>query len=130
MIKPLLVSFAALAAMTAAAAPAAAQPWGGHGDYGRYGAYQGGDRDDRLTTPYVDSLDWKIRETAREGRISWGEARELRGELRSVHDLAWRNQTGEIRPWEYRRLAGVVRHIEARTTAYAYNGYGPRDWRR
>ena len=93
-----------------------------------------------LTTPYVDSLDWKITNAAREGRISWGEARELRGELRSVHDLAWRNQTGQIRPWEYRRLASTVHHIEARVSSYAWNngynrygygyGYDSDDWRR
>lgn len=77
----------------------------------------------QLTTPYVDSLDWRITNAAREGRISWGEARELRGELRSVHDLAWRNQTGQIRPWEYRRLASTVHHIEVRTSGYASNGY-------
>ena len=74
-----------------------------------------------LNTAYVDSLDWRIRNAAREGRMSWGEARELRAELRSVHDLAWRNQTGQIRPWEHRRLANTVHRIEVRT-GYA-NGY-------
>ncbi len=76
-----------------------------------------------LTTPYVDSLNWRITNAAQQGRISWGEARELRGELQSVHDLAWLNQTGQIRPWQYRRLADTVHHIEARTSGYAY-GYG------
>lgn len=80
----------------------------------------------QLTTPYVDSLDWRITNAAQQGRISWGEARELRRELRSVHDLAWRNQTGEIRPWEYRRLANTVRHIEMRTSGYAANERYPR----
>jgi hypothetical protein len=94
----------------------------------------------QLTTPYVDSLNWRITTAAREGRISWGEARELRGELRSVHDLAWRNQTGHLRPGEYRRLAATVHHIEARTSGYAANnghdrygygyGYDRNDWRR
>lgn len=79
----------------------------------------------QLTTPYVDSLNWRITNAAQQGRISWGEARELRGELRSVHDLAWRNQNGQLRPYEYRRLAGTVHHIEERTSGYAY-GYGQR----
>jgi hypothetical protein len=81
-----------------------------------------------LTTPYVDSLDWKITNAAQQGRISWGEARDLRRELRSVHDLAWRNQTGQINRWQYQRLARVVHHIEMRTRSYAYNDR--RDWRR
>lgn len=76
----------------------------------------------QLNTPYVDSLNWRITDAARHGRISWSEARELRTELRSVHDLAWRNETGRIRPWEYRRLANTVRHVESRTSGYAYNG--------
>ena len=86
-----------------------------------------------LTTPYVDSLNWRITNAAQQGRISWGEARELRGELQSVHDLAWRNQTGQLRPWEYRRLAETVHHVEARTLGYAYgygHGYDRGDWRR
>ena len=93
-----------------------------------------------LTTPYVDSLNWKVTNAARQGRISWDEARELRAELRSVHDLAWRNQTGQIRPWEQRRLANTVHHVEARISGYAANrgdqrygygyGYDRNDWRR
>jgi hypothetical protein len=82
----------------------------------------------QLNTPYVDSLDWKITNAAQQGRISWGEARELRRELRSVHDLAWRNETGQINRWQYRRLANVVHHIEMRTQSYAYNDR--QNWRR
>jgi len=89
-----------------------------------------------LTTPYVDSLDWKITNAAQQGRISWSEARDLRRELRSVHDLAWRNQTGQINRWQYRRLESTVRHVESRVSRYANNrgydrygeGYGA--WRR
>jgi hypothetical protein len=75
----------------------------------------------QLTTPYVDSLDWRITNAAQQGRISWGEARDLRRELRSVHDLAWRNQTGQINRWQHQRLANVVHHIEMRTSGYANN---------
>ncbi|MDB5445803.1 MAG: hypothetical protein JWQ97_1120, partial [Phenylobacterium sp.] len=57
-----------------------------------------------------------------EGRISWGEARQLRTELRSVHDLAWRNQTGQINRWQYQRLANTVHRIEMRTSGHASNG--------
>ena len=75
----------------------------------------------QLNTSYVDSLDWRITNAAQQGRISWGEARELRRELASVKPLAWRNQTGEINRWQYQRLASTVRHIQMRTQNYAYN---------
>ncbi len=91
-----------------------------------------------LTTPYVDSLDWRITNAAQRGFISWGEARQLRRELNAVKPLAWKNQTGEISRWEYRRLANTVHRIEMRTSRYADRGhqrygygYGERyDWRR
>ena len=104
--KNVLLSLAALAAVGAAAAPAAAQPW--RGDHARYESYV----PHRLTTSYVDSLEWKINNAAQEGRISWGEARELRREFRQVRPLAWRVQTGEARPWEVERLDRAVTHIE------------------
>jgi methylthioribose-1-phosphate isomerase len=94
----------------------------------------------QLNTSYVDSLDWRIANAAQQGRISWSEARNLKRELRSVHDLAWRNQTGRINRWQYQRLSNVVHHVEMRTSRYAQNGgqrygygYGDRyghDWRR
>jgi opacity protein-like surface antigen len=118
--KKLLLSLAAVAALGAAAAPAAAQPYGdwdhryeGPG-YGRY------------DTAYVDSLAWKINNAAREGRISWGEARSLRGELRDVQPLAWRAQTGQARGWEMARLERTVNHIE---NAVNRGGYGRYGWR-
>jgi hypothetical protein len=124
--KKILISLAALGVMGAAAAPAAAQPWR---DDGRF--YHQDYRGDRLSTRYVDSLDWRITNAAHDGRISWGEAREMRGDLRSVHDLAWRNETGGIRPWEYRRLSDTVRRIEVRTSDYGWRDGGrPYDWRR
>jgi len=86
-----------------------------------------------LTTPYIDSLNWKITEAARAGRISWPEARELRSELRSVHNLAWRNQTGRIDASQHQHLANVVSHVEMRTLGYATyaNSYGyGRGWDR
>lgn len=118
--KKLLLSLAAVAALGAAAAPAAAQPygdWDHRYDDRAYGRYD---------TGYVDSLEWKINNAARQGRISWGEARELRGELREVQPLAWRVQTGQARGWEVDRLQRAVNHIE-----YAVNrgGYGRYSWR-
>ena len=104
--KNVLLSLAALAAVGAAAAPAAAQPW--RGDHARYESHA----PYRLTTSYVDGLEWKINNAAQEGRISWGEARELRREFRQVRPLAWRVQTGEARPWEVERLDRAVTHIE------------------
>ena len=108
MLKKILLSLAAVGAVAAAAAPAAAQPWGGYG-----GDYRSDYRAPyRLTTPYVDSLDWKITNAAREGRISWGEARELRAEFRDVQPIAWRVQTGEASRWEAARLDRAVARIE------------------
>ena len=126
--KTILLSLAAVAALGAAAAPAAAQPWR---DYGRYDGYQNPGRAPyRLTTPYVDSLEWKITNAAQEGRISWGEARDLRSQFRQVQPIAWRVQTGEASPWETARLDRVVTRIEQSVDGRRY-GYarGYRDYR-
>jgi hypothetical protein len=121
--KKLLLSLAAVAALGAAAAPAAAQPYG---EWGRYD--HGGYR--RLDTSYVDGLEWKITAAARDGRISWGEARALKGELREVQPLAWRVETGQARGWEVERLQRSVSHIEyAVNRAPRYAGYGYGGWR-
>jgi hypothetical protein len=85
---------------------AQAQPWRGDG---------------RLNTSYVDGESWKIDNAARQGAISWGQARELHRELASVQPLAWRVQTGQAGPYEVRRLEGVVNHIDSMTSGYAYN---------
>jgi opacity protein-like surface antigen len=126
--KKLLLSLAAVAALGAAAAPAAAQPYGdwGHYDHGNEGRSYG-----RLNTAYVDSLEWKITAAAREGRISWGEARGLKYELREVQPLAWRVETGAARGWEVERLQRTVRHIEyAVNRAPRYGRYdGGYGWR-
>jgi hypothetical protein len=121
--KKFLLPLAAMAAVAAAAAPAAAQPWrdGGHGRYEHRNDY----RDGRLTTSYVDGLEWKINNAAQYGRISWGEARELKREFREVQPLAWRVQTGAARPWEVQRLDRAVSHIEQ-----AVGDDGRRGWRR
>lgn len=125
-----LKTIAAIAASTLAlgsagvATTAMAQPW--HHDYDDDG-YR--NTDSRLTTSYVDGLDWKITNAARNGMISWGQARELRGELRSVQPLAWRVQTGQARPWEVNRLENVVNRIDGLTQGYAYNYRRPY-WRR
>jgi len=116
--KKILLSLAALGLVATAAAPAAAQPWrGGYDGYRQ--PYEG-----RLTTAYVDSLDWKIRNAAREGRISWGEARELRGEFREVQPIAWRVETGQANRWETMRLQRTVDHIE--WAVHRGDGYGRR----
>ena len=106
-----LIGASALAVSAASTLTAQAQPWGYHGP-----AY-----DSRLNTSYVDSLDWKITNAARNGVISWGEARDLRGQLRSVQPLAYRVQTGQARGYEVQRLRAVVNRIDAATNRYAYN---------
>jgi hypothetical protein len=118
-----LKTFIAIAASTlaiggAAVSTADAQPWRG-------GYYA----DNRLTTSYVDGLQWKINNAARQGMISWAEARDLRAELRSVQPIAYRVQTGQARPWEVRRLETVVNRIDGVTANYAYNTPRPY-WRR
>jgi hypothetical protein len=115
-----LIGASALAFSAASTMTAQAQPYGYHGP-----AY-----DSRLNTSYVDSLDWKITNAARQGVISWNEARDLRGELRSVQPLAYRVQTGQARGWEVQRLRNVVNRIDAATTRYASNDrrYYDRGW--
>src|SRR3569833_1294591 len=68
-------------------------------------------RVDRLSTSYVDSLDWKIQNAAQHGRISWREAQDLKSDLHRVKPLAWRYQTGEARPFEINRLQRTVDRI-------------------
>jgi len=117
-----LIGASALAVSAASTVTAQAQPW-------RYHAVAS---DSRLTTSYVDSLDWKITNAAQRGLISWNEARDLRAELRSVQPLAYRNQTGQARPFEIRRLENTVSRIEAATSRYAANDrrYDRGYWRR
>jgi hypothetical protein len=104
------VAAATLALSGLAATTATAQPWR---DYDRHEQYSG-----NLTTSYVDSLEWRIRNAADEGRISWGQARQLQRDLSAVQPLAWRVQTGQASQWEYRRLSNVVNRIEAATNNY------------
>lgn len=149
----MLLSVAAVAALTAAsAAPAFAQSWGGQMRPGQYdagpsyrdqgpsygargqawgdqGRFRRGAGDQRLTTAYVDSLDWRIANAAREGRLSWGEARQLRAEVRAVHDMVWRVETRQARPQEVARVDQVVRRVERAVGGYAdgrvaYQGRG------
>lgn len=132
--KNLLVPIA-VAALAASMSPAAAQSWSGQRDYGQsyqqgqsyrdggqaYGArgqyrdqgqaYRGGGQG-RLTTAYVDGLDWRIANAAQERRISWGEARQLRSDVRAVHDMVWRIETGQARAWEVNRVQQVVSRVE------------------
>ena len=119
--KTIPLAVAAAIAMSGMAGAASAQPWDG-GYEGRY--YDAPQASYRLSTPYVDGLDWKIVRAARQGRISWPEARELRAEVRSVHDSAWRVQTGEANRWEVARLDRVVTRVER---AIGGRGYG--QWR-
>ena len=82
--------------------------------------------DSRLTTSYVDGLDWKIQSAAQYGKISWRDARDLRGQLQQMKPIAWRVQTGQARPWEVNRLEQFVNRVDALTSGYAQNN---RRWR-
>lgn len=137
MLKKTLLSLAVLGAVAAAAAPAAAQSWRGPEAY-RDGGYQEGYG--RPVTAYVDGLDWKIVNAARQGRISWDEARDLRHQFREVQPIAWRLQTGEASPWERARLERTVSRIEHEVNAPRWDAWQGRgdderdgwtqDWRR
>jgi hypothetical protein len=108
------IAASAVAIGGAAVSTADAQPW-------RQGYYSDG----RLSTSYVDGLQWKINNAARQGLISWSEARDLRAQLRSVQPIAYRAQNGQARRWEVNRLAAVVDRIDSLTSGYAYNTSRP-----
>jgi hypothetical protein len=122
-----LKTIAAIAASTlalgsaAVATTASAQPWN-HGAYNNYNR----NVDSRLTTSYVDGLDWKIQNAAQHGQISWRDARDLRGQLQAMKPIAWRVQTGAARPYEVNRLEQFVNRVDALTSGYAQNN---RRWR-
>jgi len=120
--KTLLVSLTAAAALAAAVSPAAAQ-------YYQRGYQQGYVPQAQANTSYVDSLDWKITNAAQQGRISWQQARELRGELRQVQPIAYRVQTGQANEWQRERLDRTVARIERAVSGYARNDRDYR-WRR
>ena len=109
----IIASSAVLALSGAVSAAAQAQSYRyydrGH-DYDRGRDY---DRQDRLSTAYVDSLNWKIRNAAREGRIDWNQARDLTNQLNQVKPLAYRYQTGQARQWEVNRLERTVDRIDS-----------------
>jgi hypothetical protein len=113
-----LITASALA-LTATAAPSLAQPWRAPPPaYARH-----------LNTSYVDSLDWRITNAARQGMISWGQANALRAQLREVQPIAYRVETGRASRWEYRRLSRVVDRIEFATRGYAMNDRYRPGWR-
>lgn len=111
-LKNIIIASTAVLAMSGAVTSVAQAQPGRYYDRGHdYRDYRGG-RVDRLSTGYVDSLDWQIQNAAREGRISWREARDLRDELNRVKPLAYRYQTGQARQWEVNRLERTVDRID------------------
>ena len=106
------VAATALTMTSAAVATAQALPW-----RDQRPAYDSS----RLTSSYVDSLDWKITNAAQNRVISWSEARDLRDQLRSVQNLAWRVQNHQASDREFRRLNLVVTRVETAITRYAAN---------
>jgi hypothetical protein len=73
----------------------------------------------RLTTAYVDSLEWKIDNAAQAGALSHGQANRLRSELHEAQPLAWRVETGQARGYERHRLQGLVSDIEGAVSRVA-----------
>ena len=103
-----LIGASVVGLSAAAAAPATAQPWVANRVH-----------DAPLTSDYVDSLHWRIDDAARDGRISWVEARRLHADLRRVQPLTWRVETGRASNMEFVRLNRTVDRIEARLNRYA-----------
>jgi hypothetical protein len=134
--KTFILSVAAAAALAGAALPAAAQPryQGGYDDGYQQRGYQGDQRgyDDRgyrggrvdyhLTSGYVDGLFWKLDNAAQEGRLNWGEANQLKRDLRQVQEFAHPVETGQARPWQRRRLEQTVARIDQALTSGPYRG--------
>lgn len=116
-IKKIMIISAAAAAMSGGVVGAASAQPGRYYDRGDYNHRyeQRSDRGDRLSTSYVDSLEWRINNAARMGRISWREASDLKGDLNAVRPIAWRYQTGEARQWELNRLRRTVDRIDSET---------------
>lgn len=112
------IGASALALSAVSTIPAAAQPW-------RAPAMT---YEHPITASYVQNLDWRITQAARQGAISWGQARALRAQLREVQPIAWRVQRGQATDWEYRRLMRVVNRVERVTQSYAMNAAPPYAW--
>jgi hypothetical protein len=116
--KIIIASSAALTMTGVAASIANAQPYRYYGDRSYSDRYYGAGieerrerRTDRLTTAFVDSLNWRVQNAAREGRINWREAQRLQNDLNSVKPLAWRYQNGQARQWEVDRLQQTVDRV-------------------
>jgi hypothetical protein len=128
--KTMLLSLTAAAALAAAVAPAAAQPYGSHQAYAP--AYAPAHVQPGRGA--LDRLDWRISKAVQERRISWQEARDLRGELRQVQPIAYRVETGRANGWERQRLDRTVARVESALNRYAqndrYDHYDHHDWRR
>ncbi|RAK59210.1 hypothetical protein DJ021_05040 [Phenylobacterium hankyongense] len=117
-------------ALALSATAASAQPYGrgydrGY-DHSQDRGYDRGYDRGQITSGYVDSLDWRISQAAQQRRISWQDARQLRGELRQVQPLAYRVQTGQARRWEQARLERTVHRIEVALSGGERYGYGYR----
>lgn len=113
-LKKIIVASATALTMTGMGVGIAQAQPGRYYDHGFERGYDRGydqHRVDRLSTGYVDGLDWKIQNAARQGRISWREAQELRQDLNRVKPLAYRYQTGQARQWEVDRLQRTVDRI-------------------
>ena len=68
-------------------------------------------------------LDWKVDHSARQHRISWGDARDLRGALREVKPLALRVQAGRADGSERQRVEQTLARVEATLNNYAQNDH-------
>ena len=128
--KKILLSLTAAAALAGAAAPAAAQSWRDHAGYGVQGQ----------SSSEIRTQEWRIREAARQGRISRGEAGQLMDELNQLRPVAWRLENRRWNNWDYQQLARGLGHVQAQLNVFAsrrddryawrdHDGYR-RDWRR
>ena len=111
-------------------APAYAQPYGGQGYAQPYGQAYGWDRDNRrddVSQRSLEGLAWRIDSAARDGRISRGQARQLRDDLRQLQRVARRVETGQADGRERQQVRWSAQRIETALNGY---GQGGRDDRR
>jgi len=75
--------------------------------------------DPKLKTPYVNGLQWKIRQARASGRITASQEEQATAQLAELKKLAWTYQSGKATPDEAAQLRLGVQNIETMTSSTA-----------